>query len=990
MNNNDQARLSQNQYIGLKKELFPKKKKGSSYLAYDTEELYIYNHLDRPVLVAGANIEGDIASPRAFLPASELSVDYMNVINESQVSEWNLSLANPKKDTIVFYTGNDDSSSIIKQVFHIDINGDVTPIYERKENSDYNRILSGHVEWSGSGLNFESTNITYVFNNEELICQSESFELNIPNSGDRIDVVAVNNEGELVIIEGVPSENPQEPTIDFETELRVTSIYLNEGESTPNGMYDDIIYDENLGSPNEWDEVSLVPQENIDLDSSDFPYSGTKHISAQNLVSGNEFNFRKNSTVNLEGISSFSFRMNSVGLKNKSIYVKLLNNGNGFHSFEIQPGTYGLNTIDSEDYQLITVPYSIFNPNNEAFDQVSIAFVQDTGEIISRIYIDKIRLVYGMENPVLSNTFLNLTDTPNSYTSFGEYDVVVKKDESGLEFIKRKTKLSEFENDEEFITAEDIPEDIDYVSISSLRSANGNIIDDKVVNVSGYHSAGDGGGGQFYWDKSSTEADNSSTVIKLNTVNIGRFKRIIKNTLDVRDFGARLNTESDQSSLIQSAIDFCGANNIKLIFSGSGSQTYYRIDNTITFNSRGLNVEFVGGAYIKPVNSSLLVAVVIGGVGVPSKMTLRKIKIDRGTYDGNTENIGFKFLECVQCTFSDFESRYSKYNTVSAPTFSAFAYNLFENLQNIGGYYNINLSATSPGYSNENKFIGGRCFATASLNTHVVLGEYETNHNTFVSMSTEGSGQQAWLVKGGSNVILYPRTEGTWVNGSIILDTTSAGNTVVSTRYDGDITDLNYPNGRNQIRSYYNGTQIITAVNGQSSIKAVRLGVSNGKPASYVHDIDSESGDDYVNEWMHARESDESYVFKSIRQVGNLVRAFLKTNGSMFLSRSLEIGQTAWNFKPLKIGIYHLWFEAGNLLIKTSAPTSALDGKFVQLSQSSVPAGFNTAGNSVNTVGKYLGKMVFDTSTNRPVFATGSSTTSTWNFADGTVAYTPS
>lgn len=527
------------------------------------------------------------------------------------------------------------------------------------------------------------------------------------------------------------------------------------------------------------------------------------------------------------------------------------------------------------------------------------------------------------------------------------------------------------------------------LNISNLRDYDDDLSEESLVNVLGYYNADDGGGGQFYWDNSSIETDNGSTIIKVNTIDKGRFKKIIKNTLDVRDFGARLNTESDQSNSIQKAIDFCGSNNIKLVFSGSGSKNYYRIDNTITFNARGLSVDFVGGVYIKPVNSSLLVAIIIGGVGVPSKMKLNKIKVDRISYDGTTENVGFKFLECVQCSFTDFESRYSKYNTLSAPTFSAFAYNLFENMQNIGGYYNIRLSATAPGYSNENKFIGGRCFSTPDLNTHVVLEEYETNHNTFLSMSTEGAGQQAWLIKGGSNVILYPRTEGSWVNGSIILDTTSGGNTVVTTRYDGDVTDLNYPNGRNQIRSYYNGTQIVTAVNGESSLKAVRLGASDDNPASLVHDITSTTGNDYLNEWMHSRESDESYVFKSIREVGNLVRAFLKTNGSMFLSRSLEIGQTAWNFKPLKIGVYHLWFESGNLLMKTSEPTSATDGKFVQLSQSSIPIGFNNAANIVNSTGKYVGKMVFDTSTNRPVFATGSLSTSTWNFADGTIAYTP-
>lgn len=47
----NQARLSQNQYIGTKSNLFLKKTAGSIYVAYDTSELYIYNYLEDPILV---------------------------------------------------------------------------------------------------------------------------------------------------------------------------------------------------------------------------------------------------------------------------------------------------------------------------------------------------------------------------------------------------------------------------------------------------------------------------------------------------------------------------------------------------------------------------------------------------------------------------------------------------------------------------------------------------------------------------------------------------------------------------------------------------------------------------------------------------------------------------------------------------------------------------------------------------------------------------
>lgn len=461
-----------------------------------------------------------------------------------------------------------------------------------------------------------------------------------------------------------------------------------------------------------------------------------------------------------------------------------------------------------------------------------------------------------------------------------------------------------------------------------------------------------------------------------------------ESSVDIKDFGAKPGVDIDQSEEIILAYAYAIENNKKLIFSGDEKSEYFYINKPLTFSSSYTDIEFIKGTYFK-ISSELLVPITIGGNNKPTRMRIDGMRIVRDSYIGLTENYGFKFLACNQSSFLNFESRYSKYNFSFRPTDGGFAYNNIINPQAVGGYYNYWLDAVAPGFCNDNKFIGGRGFSTPNLNTHLVLEEYEVNHNTFLSMSLEGAGQQSILVKGGSNVIMNPRTEGSWVNGGVVLDVNSSYNTVETTRYDGEVTDLNYPNGRNQIRSYYNGTQIVTAQNGESSIKAVRLGASNGKPASLVHDIDSTTGDDYINEWMHSRESDESYVFKSIRKTGDLIRAFLKTNGSMFLSRSLEIGQTAWNFKPLKIGIYHLWFEAGNLLIKTSAPTSALDGKFVQLSQSSVPAGFNTAGNSVNSTGKYIGKMVFDTSTNRPVFATGSLSTSAWNFADGTLAYTP-
>jgi len=59
------------------------------------------------------------------------------------------------------------------------------------------------------------------------------------------------------------------------------------------------------------------------------------------------------------------------------------------------------------------------------------------------------------------------------------------------------------------------------------------------------------------------------------------------------------------------------------------------------------------------------------------------------------------------------------------------------------------------------------------------------------------------------------------------------------------------------------------------------------------------------------------------------------------------------------------------------------------------PVGYTTAqiqdaGNDVNTKDKWIGKPIYDTDTNKPYWATGTTTTSTWNDATGGGALTPS
>ncbi len=77
--------------------------------------------------------------------------------------------------------------------------------------------------------------------------------------------------------------------------------------------------------------------------------------------------------------------------------------------------------------------------------------------------------------------------------------------------------------------------------------------------------------------------------------------------------------------------------------------------------------------------------------------------------------------------------------------------------------------------------------------------------------------------------------------------------------------------------------------------------------------------------------------------------------------------------------------DPGDATNKTYVDTAdALNGTLTDTA-----ANFALVGSAANTIGKYEGRPAFDTTNDRPVWASGAAADATWKYADGTLAFTP-
>lgn len=98
---------------------------------------------------------------------------------------------------------------------------------------------------------------------------------------------------------------------------------------------------------------------------------------------------------------------------------------------------------------------------------------------------------------------------------------------------------------------EDLPN-----AVNSITDLKAHTTDINSIEVLGYYEAGDGGGGTFFWDASSTATDNGGTVIAATGVTTGRWTRVYSGAVNVKWFGAKGDNSTDDTTALEEAFKF--------------------------------------------------------------------------------------------------------------------------------------------------------------------------------------------------------------------------------------------------------------------------------------------------------------------------------------------------------------------------------------------------------------------------------------------------
>ncbi|HSE56937.1 MAG TPA: hypothetical protein VLB02_02535, partial [Candidatus Paceibacterota bacterium] len=232
----------------------------------------------------------------------------------------------------------------------------------------------------------------------------------------RIDVVAVNTSGAVVVIEGTPGVSPEQPYVDPETQLMLTFVNVAAASSDP-GITTVDIYKENTGPAAEWSRSSNSGT--ISLNSSASPRNGTKNIEGTSVTSGAKLTFSPAAGFDINGTTQLVLYVKSKATwgNNRKLSIAFQNaSGQKGNAVLIsKSGSFGFDSSQTSSYQQIAIPISNFGvPSGTLITSMTITAIGSQGTF--GFYIDDLTLESG--SPIVGGAATTVATSNSSTITF--------------------------------------------------------------------------------------------------------------------------------------------------------------------------------------------------------------------------------------------------------------------------------------------------------------------------------------------------------------------------------------------------------------------------------------------------------------------------------------------------------------------------------------------------------------------------------------------
>jgi hypothetical protein len=229
---------------------------------------------------------------------------------------------------------------------------------------DSNLLLTGGASWSGTGMAFNTTTLTYQITGIVYTASPQTITLSTGDpSNPRFDAIVVNAAGVVSVIPGTPSPNPLTPAVD-ENYVLIQYVLVAAGATAPS-IVNEFVYRD--GSSPDWLTASVpgaAPSLTANFSSTfPTPFEGTEctFVTAPTYNTGKYIQYTKPSgSISRAAYSFLTFRVNlNAPLPTRNIYVFLFN-GTTFIG-AVYATAWGLNmNVAGPGWQLVSIPTAAF------------------------------------------------------------------------------------------------------------------------------------------------------------------------------------------------------------------------------------------------------------------------------------------------------------------------------------------------------------------------------------------------------------------------------------------------------------------------------------------------------------------------------------------------------------------------------------------------------------------------------------------------------